>query len=105
MTILELPKKGIVVKDGKSVYARLPYEFTFTNKEEYLAWRKEWKEMYKSLSQQIREAKHARNNAFRNKDVNAYKHQYEICGLKENATCWLEIRKESKIKAGLLSKS
>jgi hypothetical protein len=35
-------------------------KFTFTTKEEYLQYRKEWKENYKQLSQQIRDFKFAR---------------------------------------------
>lgn len=36
-------------------------KFTFTNKEEYLQYRKEWKAKYKELSQTIRDSKWLRN--------------------------------------------
>lgn len=44
-------------------------QFTFTNKEEYLAYRSNWKAEYKALSQTIRERKwlHSRYSTIANK--------------------------------------
>lgn len=44
-------------------------QFTFTNKEEYLAYRSNWKAEYKALSQTIRERKwlHSKYSTFANK--------------------------------------
>lgn len=98
MTTLELPKMGIMTVNGKSEYQRLPYEFTFTDRESYLEWRKSWREMYAELSQKIRLAKNNRNQAFRD-NKSAYNFQCECGCLKGEASDWLEIRKLSKLKA------
>jgi len=92
-----LPKFGATKdKEGNTIWARLPYEFTFTNKEEYLTWRKIWKETYKELSLKIRETKNLRNNSFRNKETDTYKHQYECSKLREQARTLMEILQEGK---------
>lgn len=92
-----LPNFGAIKnKEGKHVWGRLPYEFSFKSKEEYLAWRKVWKAHYKALSVQIRETKIARNVGFRTKSPDAYKHQYDTSRLKEEARTMLEILTEGK---------
>lgn len=92
-----LPEFGAIKnKEGKSIWGRLPYTFTFKNKEEYLAWKKVWKQTYKELSPQIREAKMARNNGFRNKVENVYTLQYDVLKKKEIARSLMAILEEGK---------
>ena len=92
-----LPEFGAIKnKEGKTVWGRTPYTFLFTNKETYIIWRKVWKETYKELSVQIREAKITRNNGFRNKVENTYSLQYEVLKKKEMARCLMSILEEGK---------
>jgi len=92
-----LPKfDAIKNKEGKVVWGRTPYIFTFTNKEQYLAWRKVWRETYKELSAKIRETKKLRNEGYRNKDELAYKHQYSCNTMREEARTLMAILQEGK---------
>ncbi len=71
-------------------------KFTFTNKEEYLDYRSNWKSKYKELSQKIRDLK---------AEVRESGHQITwsefsaLRKLKDKATAMLEERKESKVEA------
>lgn len=96
-TKIILPKSGIITnKEGVKEYGRLPYEFTFTTKEEYLAWKKVWKHTYKELSNEIREHKKLRNEGNRKGDSSGSSHASAVMYKKEPATCLLQILKEGK---------
>lgn len=97
MTTIILPEFGAIKdKNGKTIWGRLPYEFPFKNKEEYLTWRKVWKETYKNLSVTITAAKKTRNEGLRNKVENAYSLQYNCLKLKEEARTLMRILEEGK---------
>jgi len=92
-----LPKMEIIKKESGWSYERATYDFPFKTKEEYLAWVMQWKLQYKELSFAIKTLKNLRNNGFRNKDCNVYNHQHDIAKFKNDATCFLELRKQGKI--------
>ena len=84
----------------------------FTNKEEYLAYRSNWKAQYKELSQQIRDAKfchwfHSLKREDRIKSAQAHYDSissvacdwYSIYKMKKQATAMLEELKEAKVEA------
>lgn len=68
----------------------------FTNKEEYLAWRAEWRAQYAQLTQDIREHKLLRKD--RDPATRSRAQYYCWSGRKE-ATALLELRKKSKVEA------
>jgi len=68
----------------------------FTNKEEYLAWRAEWRAQYAQLTQDIREYKLLRKD----RDPASRSHaKYRCWACRKEATALLELRKKSKIEA------
>ena len=92
-------------------------ELTFKTKEEYLAYRAEWKAAYKKLSKDSREAKNKRKQftwEYREKGQTAVKRKIKIgrnpnydayiggtiYELKHEAVAMLEELAEAKIKAG-----
>jgi len=94
-------------------------KFTFTNKEEYLAYRSNWKAQYKELSQQIRDLKFCRGfpqaKRFENyagKNVERYREiekrlfnnpntcvEWKLSEKRDKAFCMLEELKEAKVEA------
>lgn len=89
-------------------------KFTFTNKDEYLAYRHNWKVQYNQLSQQIRDYKFCNwFMSLRNPDRITPELQekfdklkakystrfYYVYSLKQKATEMLEERKASKVEA------
>jgi len=71
---------------------------SFTNKNEYLAWRQQWKAEYKNLSKQIRLLKISINEGQRNR-LYVGGLQNELRDLRAEATQMLELRKQSKVVA------
>jgi hypothetical protein len=69
---------------------------TFTNKDEYLEWRQEWKREYRELSQYIRECKKAFRAEGNNHDVKTVSNLYANKAL---ARTMLALRKGSKARA------
>lgn len=90
---------------------------TFTNKQEYLAYRSAWRAEYKQLSQDIRDLKFCRGfpqaKRFENpKNVERYREiekrlfnnpntmvEWKLAAAKDKATQMLEERKASKVEA------
>ena len=70
----------------------------FTNKEEYLQYRKEWKAKYKILSYEIRETKKDIREVMRNREY-AGGLQSSLIRQRAEATAMLEELKESKQEA------
>lgn len=68
----------------------------FNNKEEYLAWRAEWRAQYAQLTQDIREHKLQRKDRDPATRSSA---QYYCWSCRKEATALLELRKKSKIEA------
>jgi hypothetical protein len=68
----------------------------FTSKEEYLAWRAEWRAQYAQLTQDIREHKLQRKDRDPATRSSA---QYYCWSCRKEATALLELRKKSKIEA------
>lgn len=68
----------------------------FTNKEEYLAWRAEWRAQYAQLTQDIREHKLQRKDRDPATRSSA---QYYCWKCRKEATELLELRKKSKVEA------
>ena len=92
-----VPPNGIIKdKDGKSVWGRTQYDFTFKNKEEYLSWKALWKKTYMTLSYESRQAKILRNEGFRKATSDGPTYQGKVLSLKEEATALLEILKQGK---------
>lgn len=99
MTII-LPNKGAIIKDGKHVYDYLPYVYEFTNRESYLLWVKDWKETYKTISENIRHNKQMVKNLSRegisSPQWHMYQHKLSKHGTKEEAREYMKIRMEAK---------
>jgi hypothetical protein len=89
-------------------------KLTFTNKQEYLAYRSNWKAQYKELSQQIRDYKFCRwfvslknparitpelEEQFKKIVAKHGNRAYYVYPLKRKATSMLQELKESKIEA------
>lgn len=68
----------------------------FTDRASYLTWRTAWKENYRQLTQDIRDAKKERKNPDASCRASA---QYSCWRLRAQATAMLEQRKASKIEA------
>lgn len=73
-------------------------QFTFTNKEEYLAYRSAWKAEYKELSKTIRELKVKIRNIQRNREY-AGKMQYALIKERKAARIMLDDLKLCKMEA------
>lgn len=73
-------------------------EFTFTNKEEYLAYRSAWKAEYKELSKTIRELKADIRETQKNR-IHAGGMQYTLIKERKAARSMLDDLKLSKIEA------
>ena len=67
----------------------------FNTKEDYLTYRKEWKILYKTLSQEIRDTKNLVKNGMRNGDY-MYREQWKREGLRSKATVMLVELSEAK---------
>lgn len=73
-------------------------KFTFTNKEEYLAYRSAWKAEYKELSQTIRELKANIRETQKNREY-AGRMQYALIKERKAARTMLDDLKLSKMEA------
>lgn len=73
-------------------------KFTFTNKEEYLAYRSNWKAEYKELSKTIRELKDEIRETQKNK-INAGRMQYDLIKKRKAARFMMDDLKFSKMEA------
>jgi hypothetical protein len=87
---------------------------TFTDRETYLAWRRQWKTEYKEISQTIRDLKFCRKTKLDEAGkarVEAITKRPDLCGaygfnlygnlwkLQAKATEYIELRKASKVRA------
>lgn len=71
-------------------------------KEEYLAWRDEWRIRYQQLSLEIRNDKiEIKEGARAHRDVGTL--QWQLIGKRKTATAMLEDRKYSKLRAQEIS--
>lgn len=86
------------------------FEFEFTDKESYLAWRKQWKEDYAKISSDIRETKKDLKNEAREQAANSnadtkevyyglWKEESRLAGLREEARKYMAAITEAKKEA------
>ena len=74
-------------------YQRKPYEYNFKAKEDYINFRKIWKETYIELSQEIKDQKKIRSTHGHQQKSNAVS---RVHVLKENARSFMYILEEGK---------
>ena len=70
------------------------FEFLWETKEEYLAFRDEWKAQYKELSARLKKAKHAVKDAMR--QGGGWREQGHVMSLKSQAHMLLQMREQGK---------
>ena len=74
------------------------FQFTFATKEQYLAFRRQWKENYAELSHSLRGQKQLVRSTMRQREP-AGPHQVRLLSLKSEATLELLILKAAKAEA------
>lgn len=73
--------------------------FTFTSRETYLIWRKQWKTEYELISKKQREYKSAIKISMINGELNTWRHQHSLVIGKNCATSKLQELAEAKLEA------
>jgi len=73
---------------------------TFTTREQYVAWRAQWRKEYAELSSRIRKENLALKDAFRGKGTaSTWTIRHNLVVLRSTARAMLEMRAASKVRA------
>jgi hypothetical protein len=87
-------------QNWNAVESRFDYDFTFVfnSREQYLEFRRQWKENYATLSRSLRELKRLTSTTMRQREY-AGKLQAEVRALKAQATLQLLLLTAAKLEA------